>query len=582
MAFNNCRSLTSIDIPNSVTDIKEGVFLSCASLTSVKIPDGVTSIGAYAFSFCEKLSDVYYGGTKSEWEKITIGETNECLTNATIHFNDNPDNPDNPDNVPVTNVTLNKTALNLAIGDNATLTATVAPDNATNKKVTFTSNNDKIATVDANGKVTALAAGNATITATTADGNKTATCTVTVTEKKIPVESVTLDKTALTLEVRTAEQLNAAVLPADATNKTVTWTTSNDTVAAVDKDGKVTAVGKGTAVITATAGDKKTECTVTVTADKVYTITFDTNGGKLANGVSNPDYVTRGEGYKMPTATRSSYTLQHWAIGAKDSQTIAKANETYTFTADTTVYAVWQYNGGGGGGHSGGNRKPAQEKPEQPTKPTTPEKPGTTTTKPSGTVTALNINNVFADVKNGEWYSEAVAYVYNKGMMNGTEKGFELNAATTRAMLVTMLYRLEGEPNTGNANFSDVADGQWFSKAIAWASSNGVVKGYENGDAQLVPNGVRGMFGPNDAITREQLAAVLYRYAQAKGLDVSAKGSLTNFSDSSKVSGWAAEAMQWAVGAGIINGDNGALKPQGNATRAEVAMMIMRFSENIK
>ena len=183
---------------------------------------------------------------------------------------------------------------------------------------------------------------------------------------------------------------------------------------------------------------------------------------------------------------------------------------------------------------------------------------------------AANINNVFADVQNNAWYSAAVAYVYNNGIMNGTEKGFEPNATTTRAMLVTMLYRLENEPAAGATKFSDVSAGQWFSNAIAWASANGVVNGYENGK-----------FGPNDMITREQLAAVLYRFAQFKGYDVSVKGSLSNFSDSGSVSDWAQEAMQWAVGAGIINGDNGALKPAGNATRAEVAMMLMRFCENV-
>ncbi len=301
-----------------------------------------------------------------------------------------------------------------------------------------------------------------------------------------------------------------------------------------------------------------------------YKITFDTDGGTLVNK-TNPDYVIKGETYKMPTANKSRYKLTAWAIGAKDSENKVKANDVYTFTADTTVYAIWQYNGGGGGGSS---------RPGTSGGTTTPTKPGTTTEKPGNTgnnggtgkntVTAANINNVFADVQNNAWYSAAVAYVYNNGIMNGTEKGFEPNATTTRAMLVTMLYRLENEPAAGATKFSDVSAGQWFSNAIAWASANGVVNGYENGK-----------FGPNDMITREQLAAVLYRFAQFKGYDVSVKGSLSNFSDSGSVSDWAQEAMQWAVGAGIINGDNGALKPAGNATRAEVAMMLMRFCENV-
>ena len=218
-------------------------------------------------------------------------------------------------------------------------------------------------------------------------------------------------------------------------------------------------------------------------------------------------------------------------------------------------------------GSSGGSHRP-NNNGGTTTKPTTPEKPGTTTTPGSKTITAANINSVFADVQNDAWYSEAIAYVYNQGIMNGTEKGFEPDATTTRAMLVTMLYRLAGEPATGAVKFGDVAAGQWFSDAIAWAAANGVVNGYSET-----------RFAPNAAITREQLAAILYRFAQFKGYDVSVKGDLSSFSDSAAVSGWAQEAMQWAVGSGIINGDNNALKPAGDATRAEVAMMLMRFIE---
>ncbi len=412
-AFAKCYQLPEVTLPNSVITIGNYAFSSC-QLTKAIIPHGVATIGSHAFDG-NKLTvisiptsvtsigyeafpvrivydeyddsyDVYYAGSEEQWALVDKGNDNFFPTER-MHFNstapgqpstnpggtDTPGGNDKPQTVPVTNVTMSTNALNLAIGDNAVLTAKVAPENATNKQVIFTSSNEKVATVDANGKVTAIAAGNATITATTEDGGKTAICTITVTEKKIPVASVTLDKTALTLEVKTAAQLNATVLPADATNKTVAWTTSNDKIATVDNTGKVTAVGKGTATITATAGDQKSACTVTVTADKVYTITFDTDGGTLANGAAKTDYVTKGQGYKMPGATKSGYTLKHWAIGAKDSATTAKANETYTFTADTTVYAVWDRNSTSGGSHSGGNRNPSgtstPTKPEQPTKP---------------------------------------------------------------------------------------------------------------------------------------------------------------------------------------------------------------------
>ncbi|MCI9045652.1 MAG: leucine-rich repeat protein [Peptococcaceae bacterium] len=213
---------------------------------------------------------------------------------------------------------------------------------------------------------------------------------------------------------------------------------------------------------------------------------------------------------------------------------------------------------------SGGGHRPTTKPSES--------KPGSTAETQKPIITGENINTVFADVQNNVWYSEAIAYVYNNGMMNGTEKGFEPNAATTRAMIVTMLHRLEKEPAAGVANFADVADGQWFSEAIAWAAANGVVNGYSETK-----------FAPNDEITREQLAAILYRYAQFKGLNVSAKGDLSGFADGAAVSDWAVEAMQWAVGAGLLNGnEQGRLAPTAGATRAEVAMMLMRFAETVK
>lgn len=167
----------------------------------------------------------------------------------------------------VTGVSLDKTSLNLNPGKEGTLTATITPSNATNQNVTWESSDTKVATVD-NGLVTAVAEGTATITVTTADGGKTATCEVTVTQPaETPVASVTLDKTSLTLDVGGSDTLTATVKPDDATNKAVTWSTSNENVATVDQNGNVKAVGAGTATITAAASDgsgKTATCEVTV------------------------------------------------------------------------------------------------------------------------------------------------------------------------------------------------------------------------------------------------------------------------------------------------------------------------------
>ena len=180
-----------------------------------------------------------------------------------------PENPGNPETVSVTNVSLDKTSVELAEGDDVTLIATVSPDNATNKTVTWNSSDETVATV-ANGKVTAVKAGTATITVTTEDGSKTATCEVTVNAKVYPVESVSLDKTSVELTEGDDVTLTATVSPDNATNKTVTWNSSDETVAIV-ANGKVTAIKAGTATITVTTedGSKTATCEVTVKQKKV-------------------------------------------------------------------------------------------------------------------------------------------------------------------------------------------------------------------------------------------------------------------------------------------------------------------------
>lgn len=178
--------------------------------------------------------------------------------------------------IPVTGVSLNKNSLSLTVGGKDTLIATVAPTTATNQKVSWNSNNDKIASVDNSGNVTAVAPGNATITATTADGNKTATCSVTVTASNIPVTGVTVSPTSGTVGVNGTLQLTANIQPSNATNKAVTWTSSSNSIATVDTNGKVTGKAVGTATITVTTADgKKTAtCTVTVAQGTVAVINY--------------------------------------------------------------------------------------------------------------------------------------------------------------------------------------------------------------------------------------------------------------------------------------------------------------------
>lgn len=176
----------------------------------------------------------------------------------------------------------------------------------------------------------------------------------------------------------------------------------------------------------------------------------------------------------------------------------------------------------------------------------------------------------FSDVPSGSWYAEAVDFVVGAGLFNGTSATtFEPLTNMSRSMLATVLYRLAGEPAvSGAADFTDVAAGTWYSDAVAWAAANGVVTGYGNG-----------LFGTNDNVTRQEMAAMLYRYAALMGYDTSASEALSSFQDGASTASWAQEAMQWAVAEGLIQGSNGLLNPTATATRAEVATILMRFCQ---
>ena len=179
----------------------------------------------------------------------------------------------------------------------------------------------------------------------------------------------------------------------------------------------------------------------------------------------------------------------------------------------------------------------------------------------------------FSDVYPSDWFFTAAEYVNEKGIMTGVGEGkFNPYGTTTRGMIVSILYRLEGQPQvTDVAPFTDVTSDKYYAKAVAWANENGIVSGY---DAST--------FGPEDNITREQLASILYRYAAYKGKDVTADANALNkFADASKISVYASEPLKWAVTAGVVSGDGTNINPASNATRAETASMMMRYCENI-
>ena len=270
-----------------------------------------------------------------------------------------------------------------------------------------------------------------------------------------------------------------------------------------------------------------------------WDLKFDTNGGSKIDTVTEWEYSTIDLDEYVPE--KEGYKFVGWYA---DKDFDKKIDEVY-LTEDTTVYARWE--------------KIEEEVPEEPEE--------VEETEETETIS-------FLDVKESDWFYEAVSYAVENGLMSGmSEDIFAPNTPLTREMLAVVLYNVEGQPESTEANtFTDVKGDMWYTDAILWANENGIVAGYDNG-----------AYGVGDLITREQFATILYRYAQFKGYDTTQGGmAVREFSDYENISDYARPAMAWAVNAGIMGGmDDGTLMPQGKATRAEAATMLMNFCENV-
>ena len=284
-------------------------------------------------------------------------------------------------------------------------------------------------------------------------------------------------------------------------------------------------------------------CTAGETPVETWSITYVTDGGTI-NG-EYPTTYTKGTVTVLPTdVTKPGYTFLGWFTAYTGGVQVRQIEATET--GDKTFYARWQ-------------KTVLPPPPVTPGTPVTPARP------------AAPVGLPFADVSGSDWFYNDVRYVYEKGIMDGTGADrFSPNAPLTRAMIVTILYRMAGSPSvSGSSDFTDVAAGKWFAKAVAWAAANGIVNGY--GDS---------LFGPNDPVTREQLAAILYRYAVYGGMTaVTLEENLGSFADTAQLSAYAIQAMNWAVGQGLINGSGSNLVPKAQATRAQVAAIIHRYLE---
>ena len=354
---------------------------------------------------------------------------------------------------------------------------------------------------------------------------------------------VTLDKTSLTLAPGETAELTYTITPDTATDKRVTWSSDNQAVAMVT-DGVVTAVAPGSATITATAADGSG-----TTASCAVTVTAPSSGGGWWGG-STPVYAVSladAEHGVVTVTPRSAAKGGTVTVTATPHQGYELASLTAATSKGTEVELIHQ----GGGSY--------------------------TFSMPADNVTVSAVFRLtlpFADVPDDAWYADGVRYVYGRGLMIGTTADtFDPQLTTSRAMVAAILWRSVGSPQASyTMDFADVPLGQWYTEAVRWAARDGIVSGYGNG-----------AFGPGDPITREQLAVMLYRYAQDRGYDLSnGTGSgLTSYTDAADVSPWARPAMEWACGAGLITGtgDGSTLSPQREATRAQTAALLMRFGQ---
>ena len=340
-----------------------------------------------------------------------------------------------------------------------------------------------------------------------------------------------------TIEIVGGNKNYTATISGSSKTFTVKNTLDSDITVKVNNDSKTVGKNNGTQSFTYTkpssggssGGGSSGKTTYKVTTSAVN------NGGVNAS----PSNAEKGATITITLSPDKGYKLDKLTVtdgSGKTVSTVKKSDTVYTFTMPASAVKV------------GVSYVKATETPSE--------------TK-------------FNDVSANDWFASAVDYVTGKGMMNGTaDNTFSPKANTTRGMIVTVLYRLENQPSTSAASFTDVDSGAYYANAVAWANANGIVSGYGSGK-----------FGPNDKVTREQLAAILYRYAQYKKYDVSV-GEDTNilsYNDAQSISTYAIPAIQWACGAGVVTGKSGSkLDSKGNATRAEVAAMLMRFCENVK
>lgn len=588
-AFRGCSELAEVHISKTVKKIGISAFQDCTALTQIDIPDSVNSVGSFAFIGCTRLTEVHthwknsyeinfglfvfykYGDSWPENRVIYVpdgykdnfksnpngawGEWNVQGENYTVSFDGGnasgymqPVGTSGDYTLPDCGFTYDTAAFEywalessdgkkagyprdvFPVTEDVTLYANwtliiVIPDP---EPPTVCIHNWGEWTSNGNGTHTRTCSNNSSHTETGNCSGGTATCT----EKAV------------------CEICNAAYGELNASNHTGGTEVRGRVEATTSADGYTgdtyckgcnTKIATGESIPKKDSGDSPSGGSSSGGSSSssgggggggttYYTLTFETNGGGSMQAIR----AARGKTLDLSAYTpmRDGYDFGGWYADKDLTQRITEIK----LSGSKTVYADWK-----------------KREPDEPDA----------------------VKNPFADVNAGDWFYRDVLFSYEKGLMSGMDAAaFAPYANTTRAQIAAIFYRMEGSPAVeGENSFADVVRGSgtaWFYDAVTWAQQNGIMGGYGNSS-----------FAPNDPITREQLAAIFYRYAQYKGYDTTQGGmAIREFGDYESISDYAMGAMAWAVNTGLVKGDSNLLYPKGTATRAELAAMLHRFAEN--
>ena len=576
-SFSGCTALDTITFETGVTQIAAGLFASCPGLTEIVIPETVTTIDECAFCNCENLKKVTFSPNITS---IGYNAFARCLMTEV--------------ELPASlqkmgsEVFLNCTALEsiripemvTAIPNSAFAGCTALTSVDFGNVVTVGSsafqNCDALTAVTVPGTVTEI--GSSVFAG--CDNLRDVTLGVNITEipEKAFFECPALEKIILPFSVKKIGN-NAFANCTALTEITIPRYTETISSSAFSYPGKLTIYGvAGTRADTYAAEigakfvaiEKNAEnlslnvTELSLEKGKTYrlipSVTPMDFTGEVKWESADTKVATVSESGLVKAVANGTTTVTFTAGGLKASCTVTVDGHTHSYTETITAQPTCTASGTKVLRCDCGDTK-------------TESIPALGHNFVNGVCTRCGAKEAvasFTDVPADEWYAGAVQYASQNGLMNGVGNGkFDPEGSMTRAMLVTVLWRYEGEPAEGENTFTDVPEGTWYTGAVAWAASNGIVGGIGNGK-----------FDPDGSITREQMATILFRYAQKKGIDTGKRGELSGFADSGNVSSWAKDALQWTVAEGIINGSDGKLLPQGNATRAQVSAILMRFLEN--